>query len=179
VQRDTGQFKVVTLPSPTTHTVTQYFEPAAHRYRVTAIDGRGTQSASVLGPPAILEARQEAHASIAYTGTWQPQSNVVFFGGSARFASGASARATLSFTGTSVAWVTSRGPSRGLVQIWLDGAKSATLDLYTPTQRNRQIMFARNGLTNSAHTLQIRVLGTHNPASVGNRVDVDVFVVLR
>ena len=42
----------------------------------------------------------------------------------------------------------------------------------------RRIVFAATGLSNTAHTLQLTVLGTKNPASSGVRLDVDAFTVL-
>lgn len=179
-QRNAGAFASVPLADPQANSITQLLLPGgSHTYRLRAADGRGTRSALVAGPTATLDARNEAHASIAYTGTWNTASNPQFFGGAAAFASAAGARATISFTGTSVAWATSRGSNRGIAEVWLDGVRLATIDLFSPTTRVRQIMFARNGLTNSAHTLEIRVLGTRNDASTGTRVDVDAFVILR
>jgi len=179
-QRNNGAFSGVTLPDPRARSIIQFLQPGGtHRYRVRATDGRGTESAQALGPVTTLEARQETHGSVAYTGTWNVQADPNAFGGGTKFAGRADARATVSFTGTSISWVTSRGGARGIAEVWLDGVVAARVDLYSPTARVRQIMFARNGLTNSVHTLQIRVLGQRNAASSATRVDVDVFVVLR
>jgi hypothetical protein len=101
------------------------------------------------------------------------------FGGAQRRASAAGNRATFTFTGRSVGWATTRSPGHGRAEIWLDGAKVRTLDLYAPTTRARQLVFAWNDLPNTQHTLEIRILGTKNSVATGTRVDVDVFVVLR
>ena len=63
--------------------------------------------------------------------------------------------------------------------MWLDGAKVATVDLYSRTVQSRRVVFASNGLDPlGAHVLEVRVLGTKNGSSRGTRVDVDAFVVL-
>ena len=45
----------------------------------------------------------------------------------------AGARATFSFTGTSVRWIGLRGPQYGIARVFLDGAFQATVDLYSPS----------------------------------------------
>jgi hypothetical protein len=96
-----------------------------------------------------------------------------------RAASAAGARATLTFSGSSVAFVTTRGPDRGKAEIWLDGVKIKTIDLYAASQGTRRIVYVRNNLAVGEHTLQIRVVGAKSGASSGTRVDIDAFVVLR
>ena len=63
--------------------------------------------------------------------------------------------------------------------MWLDGVKVATIDLYAASQTTRSMVYVKNGLTNTTHRLEIRVLGTKNTASSGTRVDIDAFIVLR
>ena len=59
-------------------------------------------------------------------------------------------------------------------------ARRATVACHEATDPlGRRIVFAATGLSNTAHTLQLTVLGTKNPASSGFRVDVDAFAVLR
>jgi TRAP-type uncharacterized transport system substrate-binding protein len=91
-------------------------------------------------------------------------------------ATAAGSTASLSFTGTNVAWVAPKGPAMGRAEAYLDGRKVATVDLYSSTALPRRVIYSATGLNPSVtHTLQIRVLGT----SGRPRVDVDAFVVLR
>ena len=118
---------------------------------------------------------QEGDAAIAYANTWTAQAVSGAFGGSVKFATATGATATYSFSGKDVAWVTTRGPNRGIAQVKLDGVLVATIDLYSAATTPRQLVFQRTGLS-GAHTLQVRVTGTHNAASSGNRIDIDAFL---
>jgi hypothetical protein len=173
-----GEFSNVALPTPLTKSIVRQLDPAAtHRFRVSATDQRGATSAYTIGKPLSIVVQQEDSASIVFTGAWTANANASFYGGGARTAS-SPASATLTFSGTSVSWVTSKGPGRGKAEVWLDGVKRATIDLYTPTARNRQVVFARNGLAAGNHTIEIRPLGTKNAASTGTGVVLDAIVVL-
>jgi hypothetical protein len=78
-----------------------------------------------------------------------------------------------------VAWVASTGANRGKAEVWIDGSKVATVDLYAATAQPRKMVFTKSWSTSASHTLEVRVLGTKNTSSSGKRVDVDAFVVLR
>lgn len=177
---DDGGFVEVSQPFTSTgRTVTLTSIPGAqYQHRVRAFDVRLASSAWAYSRTVDLLAVQEADAAIAYSGAWDDATNASFFGGGAKYASTAGATATVTFTGASVGWVTTQGNGRGIVEIWLDGVKVRTVDLYTPTLRRRQLLFARNGLARTEHTLEIRVTGTHNQTSTGARVDLDAFIVI-
>ena len=72
------------------------------------------------------------------------------------------------------------GPDRGQAWITLDGQVVATVDLYSPTVQAGHVVWSTDGLNpNVAHSLKITVLGTHNPASTGARVDLDAFMAVK
>ncbi len=60
-------------------------------------------------------------------------------------------------------------------EVWLDGSKLVTIDLYSSTALARRIVFTRAVSPSVTHALEVRVQGT----SGRPRVDVDAFVVLR
>jgi lysozyme len=86
------------------------------------------------------------------------------------------AEATLSFSGTGLTLRAVRGPARGRAQIWLDGTRVRTVDLYAPTGRFTSIRVA-SGLEPGRHIVRVIVLGTHRPASQGSAVTIDRWVV--
>jgi len=88
------------------------------------------------------------------------------------------AKARFQFNGSHVSWTTTKGPDRGKAEVWIDGTRRASLDLFAPNL-TRTVAFVNNGLTSGTHTLEIRVLGTKRTASNGTKVDVDVFSTLR
>ena len=88
----------------------------------------------------------------------------------------AGASASLRFTGTGATWVTARGPSMGIAQIWVDGKRLKTVDLYAGT-RTFGVQRTVSGLADRAHVMKIVVLGTHARASAGTTVVTDGWIV--
>jgi len=82
----------------------------------------------------------------------------------------------LSFEGTSLTYVFTKAPNRGVAEIAIDGVLSKVLDLYSPTVAwQSRLEFA--GLSPGSHTIAIRVVGRKQAASQGLFVDVDAFEV--
>ncbi len=86
-------------------------------------------------------------------------------------------RAKLAFTGSAVAFVSTRGPNRGIARLKLDGVTVKLVDLYASTLRPASVVFVTS-VTPGRHVLSVTVTATHNAASTGSRVDVDAFEVL-
>jgi hypothetical protein len=127
----------------------------------------------------VVSATQETGAAITYTGAWTQANLSGAFGGKVKHASASGRRATFTFEGTSIAWVSTMAANRGKADVWLDGTKVATIDLYQSSQNTRKIVWDRDGLAPGSHTLEIRVLGTKRTAATGTRVDIDAFVALK
>jgi hypothetical protein len=72
--------------------------------------------------------------------------------------------------------VTTRASNRGIAQVRLDGVLVATVDLFAAATSPRQLVFQRTGIAAGTHTLQVRVTGTRNAASTGNRIDIDAYL---
>jgi hypothetical protein len=60
----------------------------------------------------IVRTIQEADARIAYSGAWARASFRDYLGGSARYSDRAGSKATLRFSGTAIAWIGPKGPTR-------------------------------------------------------------------
>jgi hypothetical protein len=152
----------------------------AYRFRVTATDANGRQGTTT-GPGFTPGATGELAAAVSYAGTWTNASMATAYGGAVRFAAARNATATFRFTGSSVAYVSDRGPARGKAEIWLDGVNVATVDLFASAAQPRRMVFAKSGLgappSGGVHTLMVKVLGAHS-GGTSNRVDIDGFVTL-
>jgi hypothetical protein len=184
LQRSTngGAYVGVALPSATATSVTDRLEPGnAYQFRVRAKDQFGNWSAWQEGQGFNVGAYQESDSAIAYTGTWSTQSFSSAYGGSLKYTSGTkSQQAKFTFFGGEVAWVSQKGIDRGMAEVYLDGVKVSTVDLYSDPGQPRKVVFAKKDLDPTVeHTLEVRALGTQNSASSGKRVDLDAFVVLR
>ncbi len=86
------------------------------------------------------------------------------------------AQASLRFSGTSLSLMTLRGPTGGRAEIWVDGRRVRTIDLYAPERGFASIRVA-SGLAEGPHIAKIVVLGTHHRASEGSGVVIDRWVV--
>ena len=80
-----------------------------------------------------------------------------------RYGRFAGASATYTFTGSSIAWVASRGPDRGSAKVYVDGVYAKTVSLYTSGRSYRYVAFARNFGATGSHTIRIVVEGTPRP----------------
>lgn len=146
-----------------------------YRFRVRAVDGTGRISAWAYGGFVRPVAYQESSAKIAYSGTWTSITTTSAYGGRLRYARATGARATLTFTGRSVAWVSTRAPSRGYAKVYVNGVYTARINLAAASTTYRRVVWSRNWSTAATRTVRIVVEGT----SGRPRVDVDAFLVLR
>jgi hypothetical protein len=170
-QTDSGGYSVTpTSVTSTSHTKTltpnhTYF------FRVRAVDRAGNRSAWMYGSSFILKASSEASGAIKYTGTWATGSSSAYWGGALRYASAAGAKATYTFTGRAVAWVSLKAPNRGKAAIYVNNTYITTVDLYSSTAQFQRVVWSGKWSTSATRTLEIRLLGTPTRP----RVDVDGF----
>ena len=108
------------------------------------------------------------------SGPWSTVDSSGYSGGSTRYASAAGARASYTFTGSGIGWVAAVGPTRGSAKVYVDGAYTTTVSLYSATTALRRIVYAANWNSQGTHTIRIVVVGTAGHP----RVDVDAFVRL-
>ncbi len=109
-------------------------------------------------------------------GGWRRVALTGALGGYVKKSTTTGATATYAFTGSGVAFVSTLAAARGIAEVWLDGVKVATIDLYAATTQTSRIVWASGVLTNSQHSVQIRVTGTKNAAATNVRIDVDAFL---
>ncbi len=181
----TGSVAGVPLPSATALSTTVKIaagENKAHHFRAKATDTVGN---SAMGPKTTLHARLRQDTAtpalgVTFSGTWSSVTNHNASGGSLKSSSTAGDSVSLTLDGvTDFAWVSSLGANRGMADVYVDGVKQATVDLYSATTTYRQVVFSwDSGGVPGTHTIQIRVLGTANASSLGTRVDLDTFVAL-
>ena len=121
---------------------------------------------------------EENNAALSYTGSWFPNTSNVNSGGSAVLASNVGSGVTISFTGTSIVWITYRDEWSGIARIFVDGALKATVDTYATPPVAQAAAYSINGLVAGTHSLTIEVAGTHNASSGGSWIWMDAFQVV-
>lgn len=120
---------------------------------------------------------EETDPSVAYTGTWIPQSRSDLSGGSVVESNDPAAGATLTFNGTGVSWIGFKGPWAGIAQVSVDGGAMTTVDTYAPAEQAQAVMYTAAGLPPGSHTLRVQATGTWNASSVSAWIVVDAFDV--
>ena len=172
-RKNGGAWKSIGLPTAKSTAVSLLRAPGnTFQFRVRAAAG-GSYGPWSSGSPITLLARQENHAAISLAG-WTRVSLSSAMGGALSHASSSSARATLSFNGTAVGWVAQRGPKRGVVDVWIDGAHAGAVDLYAASGQPRRLVFSREWSSAGNHTIELRPRGTAGRP----RADLDAFVLL-
>ena len=182
---DAGGWNPVGLPSPAATALYSFIEPdvSTHAFDVQATDRAGNVSARAAGTPFTTGLTDESYRpSVRFFGRgWTSAIDDAASGGTLRYATAAGpyAQFTVPAGTTSVGWVSTTGPDRGIATVWLDGVQVATVDLYSVEELHQEIVFSRLVTAATAHTLEIRATGTANVEARDSRVDVDAFALLR
>ncbi|WP_320784223.1 peptidoglycan recognition protein [Streptomyces sp. CRN 30] len=161
---DNAALRQVKLLSPTTATygptTTTSNKTAksgsASTWSMRAYDWAGNyRTSSPSFTPMIL---QESAAT--KSGTWTTKSSKSYLGGKSYSSSTKNASLTWSFTGRSAALVVSRASSSGKVYVYVDGTKTATVDLKSSATKYRQAIWTKNWSSSAKHKIKIVVAGT-------------------
>ena len=84
--------------------------------------------------------------------------------------------AQVTFATSGIRWIARTNAYSGTADVYLDGVKKDTVDLYSSTTKFRRTVFEVSGLSETGHTLKIVRTGDKNPASSGRAVTLDAFV---
>ncbi|MGI8424080.1 MAG: hypothetical protein ACR2NO_08230 [Chloroflexota bacterium] len=128
-------------------------------------------------PPTMDNRVEESSGAVAFSGPWTRSSSIWgWSGGSAMQSATAGATASITFTGTSVRWIGSRGRGMGIASVSVDGGPPREVSLFArPTDEIHTPIITISGLSAGPHTLTITVAGRPDPQGEGNVVVVDAF----
>lgn len=172
---DGGAWADVALPTETTRTITQAVPPSrAVQYEVRATDRAGNTGPWRLGATFYVRLPSEHSTAVRYAGTWARHRSSVYLGGVVKSSHSAGATATYTFTGSQVAWIAVRGPTRGKARVSIDGRTVTTVSLDNPTRLPRQTVFTYAWKRAGRHRITIHV-SRHEGHQ---RVDLDGFSVV-
>ena len=146
---------------------------AVYQFRVRAKVG-GVWRAFTYGASSVVVPVYPP-VDIAFSGTWSRQQIYASYGELPMYSTQAGARAVLDFVGRGVAWISSKGPSRGYADVYVDDKFVKRVNLYASSNRHRQVVFSHSWSGFGAHTLRIEVVGA---PSTHKRVDVDALLVI-
>jgi hypothetical protein len=143
------------------------------RYRARTVDKAGNVGAWLTGPNTSARLVQNTSTAVTFGSGWSSASSSTFSGGSVRYATVAGRALSYTFTGRSIAFVSTRATTRGKVKIYIDGVYQATPDLGGSTL-HRDVAWQKTWTTSARRTIRLVVVGT----SGRPRVDVDAFAVV-
>jgi spore germination protein YaaH len=147
----------------------------AYRFAVRARDRAGNVGAWTAGPTLRASLVQQSSPAITYVGTWRVGESSHYSAMHDRFATSGGAAAKYTFTGRGIAWVTTRGPDRGAVKVYLDGMLVATVDTRASALAFRYVAWSRTWASSGTHRLTLVAVGTTGRS----RIDLDAIEVLR
>jgi hypothetical protein len=130
------------------------------------------------GPDVGVEARtpvrrySERSSVIDFSGTWRSARHSGYAGKAVRYATGSGASASITFTGTRIAWKGPVGPTRGKARVSIDGTVVKTVNLKRPEFRASTTIYSISWKTAGRHTLEIEVLDSrgHGPVAIDELV---------
>lgn len=171
---DDATWNDVLLPEPKATSALIDVKPNdSHQFRVRATDRSGNKSAWSMSKLFQTDLLQEDASGTTYDAKWHPAPMTGASGGAVMTTSTAGAVAKLQFTGDAIGLVTTVGPTRGRVEVYLDGVKMKTLDLYAPSVTKRMLAFVRDFGGVTVHNLKLVAEGTAGRA----RIDIDAYEV--
>ena len=143
-----------------------------YQFRVRAKVG-GTWQAWHTGP-SVVGLAFEPSSAIDFTGDWQTASIKGAYSELPVYSTDAGATATFTFSGRSIAWLATRGPTRGEATVTIDGSVTK-VSLYAAKKQDRRVVFSRAWSDSGPHTLVIEVLGRPLDRP---RVDIDALAIV-
>ncbi|HEY6058870.1 MAG TPA: right-handed parallel beta-helix repeat-containing protein [Candidatus Limnocylindrales bacterium] len=145
------------------------------RARVRTRGPSGGWSSWTYGPAQAVVRPQETSALLTYGGRWTRAPSTGASGGYVRFASTIGATVDFAFTGSAVAWIAPRGPTRGTARVFLDGVDRGIVRLFRASAQARVVAFSASWPSSGRHVVSIRAIGPSGRA----RIDVDAFAIIR
>ena len=161
--------------------------PLADANHSFTVEATGTRNAASSGTRVVVDAfsvttpgtrYEETEPAVVYAGDWTHGNlNRAWSMGTVAVGNAAGARATFTFTGTAVSWISTKKPTTGIARVYLDGAFVTEVDTYAPSDGLQKVVFKATGLASGTHTLAIEATGRKNAASSSAYVVVDAFDV--
>jgi hypothetical protein len=107
----------------------------------------------------------DASNAIDYRFAWPTAKYASYSARQVHYATRRGASATLTFTGTGIAWVGPVGPTRGTAGIFVDGKVVANVDLRRGTFQARKLIFSKP-LVAGKHVVRIVVTSSGRPVAI-------------
>ena len=150
-------------------------EDHVYRLRVRGRDRGGNLSGWLEWSPFRVALHDDTSPLVRYSGFWRTEKSGSATNGALVRARAPGKRASVTFIGSGVAWISETGRGRGRADVYLDGSRVARVDLSAPTPPSLRVAFSRSWSASGRHSLEIRVL----PGTSVFGVAIDGFAVLQ
>ncbi len=167
---------VTTTPTTATFTPSAPLVPN-QIYDVSLLAGIKDLSGNALAPSTrtIRTSATVDNTSPALIDKWDRDVSAPASGGYYAESNQAGSKEVFRFIASDVAVRGARGPDGGYANIYIDGAYVGYANFYASVAQAQKTVFSTTGLSNSAHTLEIRPRGTHPAAATDSWVRIDAF----
>ena len=124
---------------------------------IDAVDLTGslTQATATLTPGTAAVRYEQADSHIGYAGTWSTFSTSGPSGGSYLRTCTSNSSATITFTGTYLAWVATKGTTLSKAKVSVDGGTAVSVDLAASPVAYQQKVWNTGTLSDGSHTVTI------------------------
>ncbi len=117
------------------------------------------------------------HALISYNGKWQVTRDASSFLTTLHASSEVGAKASFTTTSGGYRILGTKGPGFGLMDVFANGVKVSTVDMYDPVLKPKTEVFRAEALSGTQQ-IELRYTGSKNAASTGAAVNLDAIEVL-
>ena len=162
------------------HTVKIWRDPSSLTGKyisVDAVEVIGTLTQATVQPPTATGATryQQTDSDLAYQGSWSTLSTASASGGSYKRANSNGSSVTVTFNGTYLAWIATKGTTLGKAFVSLDGRAPVGVNLAASVVAYQQSVWNTGTLSSGPHTVKI----WRDPSSVtGKYISVDAVEVI-
>lgn len=118
-------------------------------------------------------------SAFTYSGEWTADAYAPAWGRSRHYSRQPGAAATVTFSGTGVAWIGERDANRGVAEVFLDDAPASVVDTFNGggPEVAQAALWRRDGLPPGEHRLRIVCSGRRDPRSRDAFISVDALAV--
>ncbi len=120
---------------------------------------------------------EQTNANVAYLGSWVTFKTAGSSAGSYMYTD-SPATALVSFTGTQLDLIATKGYTMGKARVTVDGRNSVVVDLYNPTTVRQQKVWSTGLLSQGKHTVTVSWVGEASVPGGGTRVNIDAVDVV-
>ena len=124
------------------------------------------------GPKEVYERYEQDNNKIVYSGKWLDFIASGASGGSYKYAD-STASVTITFSGTRLDWIATKGYTQGKALVSLDGGPGVKVNLYNSITERQVKVWSTGVLAAGTHTVTIRWTGEAGAAGGGTRVNLD------